>query len=66
VRVLNRSAKVQDVLAPLPPPPDQTPTALEAYQSNEMNVFASPTPQTESQPFQWEALPQCAIELCFS
>ena len=53
---LNRSAKAQDVLAPLPPSPDQTPVALQAYQSNEMNVFASPTPQTESQPFQWEAL----------
>jgi hypothetical protein len=53
---LNRNAKAQDVLAPLPQSPDQTPTALQAYQSNEMNVFASPTPQTESQPFQWEAL----------
>ena len=50
---LNRQVKAQEVLAPPPPAPDQTPTAMQ--QVNEMDVFASPQP-TESQPFQWKSL----------
>jgi hypothetical protein len=50
---LNRNVKAQDVLAPPPPAPDSTPTAIQ--QVNEMDVFASPQP-TEAQPFRWEDL----------
>lgn len=50
---LNRQVKAQDVLAPPPPAPDSTPTAMQ--QVNEMDVFATP-PVTEAQPFQWKGL----------
>src|ERR1035441_10444551 len=51
---LSRNARAQDILAPSPTPPDSTPTALQ--QVNEMDVFAPPKNETESQPFQWEGL----------
>jgi hypothetical protein len=38
---LNRNVKAQDVLAPLPQSPDQTPSALQSYQAGEMDVFVS-------------------------
>jgi hypothetical protein len=50
---LNRQVKAQEVLAPPPSAPDQTPTAMQ--QVNEMDVFASPQP-TEAQPFHWKSL----------
>jgi len=50
---LNRQGKAQEVLAPPPPAPDQTPVAMQ--QVSEMDVFASPQP-AESQPFQWKEL----------
>ena len=51
---LDRQARTQYVLAPVPQSPDPTPTAMQ--QANEMDVFASPVPQTESQPLKWGAL----------
>lgn len=51
---LNRNVKAQNVLAPSPQSPDQTPTAVQ--QTSEMDVFVSNQTQTGSQPFQWEAL----------
>ncbi len=51
---LNRKVIAQEVLAPLPQTPDQTPTAMQ--QVNEMDVFASLQPQAESQPLQWKDL----------
>ena len=50
----HRDARAQTVLAPPPPAPDQTPSAVQ--QANEMDVFASPPAQTETQPFTWGAL----------
>lgn len=50
---LHRQARAQDVLAPTPAPPDQTPPAIQ--QANPMDVFAAP-PTEETQPFQWEGL----------
>lgn len=47
---LNRNVKAQDVLAPSPQSPDQTPTAVQ--QANEMDVFAA-APKTESEPLKW-------------
>lgn len=49
---LDRQTQAQNILAPVPQPPDQTPPAMQ--QVNEMDVFASPPP-TESQPFKWGA-----------
>jgi len=49
---LDHQARAQYVLAPAPPAPDPTPTAVQ--QTSEMDVFASPPP-TESQPFKWGA-----------
>ena len=51
---LNRNVKAQDVLAPTPQAPDQTPPAIQ--QVNPMDVFFSPETPTEVQPFQWKAL----------
>jgi hypothetical protein len=51
---LNRHAKAQDVLAPSPPSPDQTPPALQ--QANVMDVFAASETPTEAQPFRWKNL----------
>jgi hypothetical protein len=51
---LNRPARAQYVLAPVSPPPDPTPLAVQ--QVSEMDVFASPAPPTVSQPFKWGAL----------
>jgi len=52
----NRNGKGQDVLAPSPQPPDQTPAALQAARPDQMNVFASDEIQREAQPFTWEGL----------
>jgi hypothetical protein len=51
---LNRNVKAQEVLAPPPQAPDQTPPAIQ--QANPMDVFASPETPTAAQPFKWEAL----------
>jgi len=51
---LDRNARAQYILAPTPPSPDQTPVAMQ--QANAMDVFASPQPQTEAQPFKWKDL----------
>lgn len=51
---LNRQARAQYVLAPAPQSPDPTPAAMQ--QVNEMDVFASPQPPTESQPLRWKDL----------
>ena len=51
---LDRQARAQYILAPGPQSPDPTPTAMQ--QANEMDVFASPQPQTESQPLKWGML----------
>jgi hypothetical protein len=51
---LNRQTRAQYVLAPAPSAPDPTPPAVQ--QVSEMDVFASPAPQTSSQPFKWGAL----------
>ncbi|HTY88534.1 MAG TPA: hypothetical protein VMB80_13790 [Candidatus Acidoferrum sp.] len=48
----DRQARAQDIFAPPPSAPDQTPAAVQ--QVNEMDVFAAP-PETESQPFKWGA-----------
>jgi hypothetical protein len=50
---LDRQAQAQNILAPGPQPPDQTPPAMQ--QASEMDVFAS-VPQTESEPFKWGPL----------
>jgi hypothetical protein len=49
---LDRHAWAQQILAPAPIMPDQTPLAMQ--QTSEMDVFATPPP-TESQPFKWGA-----------
>ena len=51
---LGRNAKAQDVLAPLPQSPDQTPAAMQ--QASEMNVFVSNETPTGPQPFHWKEL----------
>ena len=51
---LNRQVKAQEVLAPPPQAPDQTPSAIQ--QANPMDVFASPETPTAAQPFKWKAL----------
>jgi hypothetical protein len=51
---LNRNVKAQEVLAPPPQAPDQTPPAIQ--QANPMDVFLSPETPTAVQPFQWKAL----------
>jgi len=52
----NRNVKAQDILAPSPQAPDQTPTILQSSQSDEMDVFTSNEIKRESQPFTWEGL----------
>jgi len=47
---LNRAARGQDVLAPGPEGPDQTPPAVQM--PNPMDVFANPPP-TEGEPLKW-------------
>lgn len=50
---LDRQVRAQDILAPGPQPPDQTPPAMQ--QASEMDVFVT-APQTESEPFKWGPL----------
>ena len=50
---LDRQVRAQDILAPGPQPPDQTPPAMQ--QASEMDVFAT-APQTESEPLKWGLL----------
>jgi hypothetical protein len=51
---LNRQARAQYLLAPMPSAPDPTPPAMQ--QVDEMDVFATPASPTASQPFKWGAL----------
>jgi hypothetical protein len=53
--LLNRHAQAQSVL---PPSPESatTPAALQSAQNDEMDVFATPVAETESEPFRWGLL----------
>ena len=50
---LNRQVKAQEVLAPPPQAPDQTPSAIATGQSK-WTFLPPPKPSRESQPFKWE------------
>jgi hypothetical protein len=53
--LFNRHAQAQSVL---PPSPESaaTPAALQSAQNDEMDVFATPAAETESEPFRWGLL----------
>lgn len=54
--LLNRHAQAQSVLPPLPESANTTPAALQSAQNDEMDVFATPAAETESEPFRWGSL----------
>jgi hypothetical protein len=53
--LLNRYAQAQSVL-PSAPESATTPAALQSAQNDEMDVFAMPVAETESEPFRWGPL----------
>jgi hypothetical protein len=53
--LLNRHVQAQSVLSSAPES-DTTPAALLSAQNNEMDVFAAPVAETESEPFRWGPL----------
>ncbi|MGH7975532.1 MAG: hypothetical protein ACREC8_02585, partial [Limisphaerales bacterium] len=53
--LLHRHASAQSLLSPAPESAE-TQAALQAAQNDEMDVFAGPVAQTESEPFRWGLL----------